>query len=431
MKKLNIYFLILLVNFLFSFFSCNYYQVCEISETQSCNCPDGTKSTQTCSEEGAVWNTCECTTYGTWCDPNSGLCWQNPHKDAYEEGNGGVTSIDAKRYCEELVLGGYDDWRLPNIEELRSIIQGNIFATTWGQCYIREGSSMNDQPLPNHIPCLGGINPLSGPDESGCFWKTELSGNCNTPDPASSTHYLETWSTTKAADDPENWIAYIFFDTATVGFNHTLSLGDVRCARDAPTPQVGCTNEPDLICEPGATEQCTCDNGKVGAKVCSDGGKCYNPCDCTGFTPSPKPADVCGQCDQIKVKINVLNELTKQPYMLAAFLYKEGELFLRPPDVGNDENEIRYPDINKGKSIEMTIPGCSYYRDRCMSGEYYLVVYLKMNEGKFPGMPEMVDYVWVNFRPITLTGDGTKYYEYDVTVVPIFLSPLVMLFDNQ
>jgi hypothetical protein len=109
--------------------------------------------------------------------------------------------------------------------------------------------------------------------------------------------------------------------------------------------------------------------------------------------------------------------------MLAAFLYKEGELFLRPPDVGNDENEIRYPDINIGRPVEMNILGCSYYRDRCMEGEYYLVVYLKMNEGKFPGMPELADYVWFDFDLITLTGDGTQHYEFDVTVLPILLSP--------
>ncbi len=59
----------------------------------------------------------------------------------------------------------------------------------------------------------------------------------------------------------------------------------------------------------------------------------------------------------------------------------------------------------------------------CMEGEYYLVVYLKMNEGKFPGMPELADYVWFDFDLITLTGDGTQHYEFDVTVLPILLSP--------
>jgi len=385
-------------------------------------CSDGTISTEICNEEGTAGDACGCTTYSVWCDDDTGLCWQDPQKDAYDKGNGGVTSFDAQRYCEELVLDGYDDWRLPNITELRSIIQGNALTRSNGLCYIENGSSMNDQPILKQIPCLGKANSLTGPDERGCYWKTELTGTCNNVDPASSTHYLEFWSTTKAADDPENWVAYVFFDTASVGFNHSLSLGEVRCVRNAPpTPAVCQGTNP--ICEPGATRQCACDNGKIGAQVCSDSGGCYGFCDCTGFTPSPGPVDVCGQCDNIKVKINVSKPLTKQPYMLAAFLYKEGELFLRPPDVGNDENEIRYPDINIGRPVEMNIPGCSYYRDRCMEGEYYLVVYLKMNEGKFPGMPELADYVWFDFDLITLTGDGTQHYEFDVTVLPILLSP--------
>ncbi len=383
--------------------------------------PDGTSSTQACTQDGIGELPCGGTTYRVWCDDDSGLCWQDPQKDAYNEKNGGVTSFDAKRYCEELILGGSDDWRLPNITELRSIIQGNVLTHSTGLCYIKDGSSMNNQHIFNHIPCLGNMNPLTGPDESGCYWQTELKGTCNNVDPASSTHYLEFWSTTKAADDPENWVAYVFFDTASVGFNHSLSLGEVRCVRDAPATPVDCQGRIQA-CEPGETRQCMCDNGKIGAKVCSGSGKCFEFCDCTGFSPSPGPEDVCARCDNINVKISVSNTLTKQPYMLAAFLYKEGELFIRPPDVGIDENEIRYPDINLGKPIEMNIPGCSYYRERCMEGEYYLVVYLKMNEGKFPGMPELDDYVWVNFEPITLTGEGTQYYEFDVTLVPIFMS---------
>jgi len=380
-------------------------------------CPDGTTRPGECLGGGP--DACGCTTYGVWCDDGTGLCWQDPQKDALEGGKGGVTSADALRYCEELVLGGYEDWRLPDITELRSILRGNVFTEAGGACYIQEGTAMNGQPLLKQLPCLGSPKPLTGPGEGGCYWKAGLTGNCSSVDPASSTHYLETWSRTRATDDPEHWVAYVFFDTASVGYNHALSLGEVRCVRDGPAPPEPCRGtEP--LCTPGKTKACTCGNGKAGARACARSGTCYGPCDCTGFTPSPRPEDVCERCDRVHVKIRVQDSLARQPYMLAAFLYRDGELFMRPPDVGVDENEIRYPPINRDNPVEMTIPGCSYYRDRCMAGEYYLVVYLKMNEGKFPGMPEPSDYVWADFTPVTLTGDGTSVYTFDVTLAPIF-----------
>ena len=49
-------------------------------------------------------------------DNKTGIMWQNA------EFIGGRTWEEAKEHCVELVFQGYDDWRLPNINELRSIM---------------------------------------------------------------------------------------------------------------------------------------------------------------------------------------------------------------------------------------------------------------------------------------------------------------------
>lgn len=54
---------------------------------------------------------------GVVTDNNTGLQWQDDYSD-----NGGnikqATWTDAINYCENLTLGGYSDWRLPNFHEL-------------------------------------------------------------------------------------------------------------------------------------------------------------------------------------------------------------------------------------------------------------------------------------------------------------------------
>lgn len=397
--------------------------VCTAGRTQQCSCPDNSTSIQTCMADGTGWQTCDCLWYTSWCDRETGLCWQDPQKDAYTDDNGGISSMDAARYCQELSFGGYDDWRLPTINELRTIIRGAPLSRPGGLCGVREGAALGGTTFLDILLCYGRLKPLKCQGAGGCCWDTHLTGTCDTVDPASTTHYLEYWSSTPAADDPENWKGFVFFDTGLVGFNHAFSLGETRCVRDAgPGSSDSCAEGAADTCAPGETKRCMCANEKAGAQVCRAGGTCWGPCQCTGFLPGPRPTDVSGSCDTVKVTVHVPEKLKKKPYSLMAFLYKYGELDMRPPDVGSYQNEIRNPDIDVDKPLTTIIPGCSYYRDRCMSGDYFLSIYLKMNEGKFPGTPQPADMVWSGAKgdPIKLTGDGTKHYEFDVTASPIF-----------
>jgi len=52
---------------------------------------------------------------GTVTDTNTGLVWQ-------QDGSTYNTWEEALSYCENLTLAGYNDWRLPNVNELQSLV---------------------------------------------------------------------------------------------------------------------------------------------------------------------------------------------------------------------------------------------------------------------------------------------------------------------
>jgi hypothetical protein len=73
---------------------------------------------------------------GTLTDSCTGLMWQKTTADVNGDGQvntelHGADSVsweEALQYCESLELGGHDDWRLPNVRELESIVD-------YGRCY--------------------------------------------------------------------------------------------------------------------------------------------------------------------------------------------------------------------------------------------------------------------------------------------------------
>ena len=94
-------------------------------------------------------------------DPVSGLFWQ---RDIPTEG---MIWKDAEKYCLELEYGGYKDWRLPKISELKTLITGCESGSS--QCKVSDKcltpKCMNDS-------CYCSEN--KGPGEDGFYWKKSV-----------------------------------------------------------------------------------------------------------------------------------------------------------------------------------------------------------------------------------------------------------------
>jgi hypothetical protein len=126
----------------------------------------------------------------------------------------------------------------------------------------------------------------------------------------------------------------------------------------------------------------------------------------------------------VKLTIRVPAKLATEPQQIMAFLYApepDGSWIfppMRPPDGGTEENQVLDPDIDVDKPYVMTVKGCTYYHEECLTGEYYLIVFL-LNSEKMPPFPAEGEYAWGMVQePITL-GDGPKKtIEKDVMLVP-------------
>ena len=79
---------------------------------------------------------------------------------------------EAKNYCSNLTEGGYTDWRLPNIDELRTLIQNHSGTQTGGSCPISEKAGKLDDWTDD---CKGrsGSN-FSKLGDTGYFWSSSV-----------------------------------------------------------------------------------------------------------------------------------------------------------------------------------------------------------------------------------------------------------------
>ncbi len=105
----------------------------------------------------------------TCFDPNTGLTWQT---DTYHPDDVYLDWCETVDYCDSLELDGCDDWRLPTISELRSLIRGcpdmedELYCGLYDDCLTWDCSW-------NYGDC-GGCDYRNGPAEGGYYWPPEL-----------------------------------------------------------------------------------------------------------------------------------------------------------------------------------------------------------------------------------------------------------------
>lgn len=103
---------------------------------------------------------------GTWVDSESCLMWQ------VENSPRGRNFDSAEVYCESLELGGFVDWRIPSISEMRSLIRGCPATVTGGDCPLTDEC----QDGCWEESCRG-CEAWVGPTD-GCYGPTELPNLC-------------------------------------------------------------------------------------------------------------------------------------------------------------------------------------------------------------------------------------------------------------
>jgi hypothetical protein len=153
-----------------------------------------------------------------WVDENTGLVWQqepDPKESTWQE------AIDC---CDAMELGGYDDWHLPTISELRSFIRGCGGTITSGSC------GVTDECLEEacHTDGCEGCGYLTGPGVGGCFWDAEVDGDC-----LAMTTLWSSSSYSFSTPTPLAWCVR-FYDGGVTACDKTEIPFYVRCVRGGP-----------------------------------------------------------------------------------------------------------------------------------------------------------------------------------------------------
>jgi hypothetical protein len=176
------------------------------------DCQEGQLCVTQASEQGPGQCTGNVTanTGGVYTDPVTGFEWQRTPMV------GNMDWESAIRYCRNLDLNG-SGWRLPSIDELRSLIRGCPATETGGPCQITNTCLSFDTC--ETAECAG-CQTDSGP-AGGCYWPDGLQGRC-------SPFY---WSSSTLTDASDRAFYVIFSFGHVSARTKSFFFGAVRCVR--------------------------------------------------------------------------------------------------------------------------------------------------------------------------------------------------------
>jgi hypothetical protein len=145
---------------------------------------------------------------GCWIDDATGLVWE------LEPGGGNPTIVDALGYCDQLTLLDSGSWRLPTLDELRTLVRACPDTEASGACGLTDDCAAQDC---RNDACDGCIDAaMEGPGMFGCYWDPNLLGNCD-----------RYWSSTNTGTGL-GWIVD-FEDASVRQADAALPAGLVRC----------------------------------------------------------------------------------------------------------------------------------------------------------------------------------------------------------
>ncbi len=103
-----------------------------------------------------------------WFDQNTGYVWQNSSVRTSSRST-------AEGYCNALDLDGHDDWRLPSISELRTIVRGCPQVETGGACGITDQClSMSACETPECNACGNADFPTGMALTADYYWSSSV-----------------------------------------------------------------------------------------------------------------------------------------------------------------------------------------------------------------------------------------------------------------